>query len=237
MRDAGDRRLAERGAEKRHAPRDDEVAHAAEDRREHQHAEEAANEERILEIARQEPALRQAADPGVEAGHARALRRSPTAGSSSRTLAVARMSHRSFGDDPPIEDRDPIGDASHLLQIVRHHQDRRLPGPLRRRAASRRGCATADSSRPAVGSSSISSSGSGSSACASSTRRSSPPESTASGRRSRPAQADAVQQPGDGEPCVARVRPRQTGRRWRVSARKSATVTGRVGSTAKLCGT
>ena len=38
-------------------------------------------------------------------------------------------------------------------------------------------------------------------------------------------------------PVCLRVTPRQTGRRCRVSARKSATVTGKVGSTAKLCGT
>ena len=50
-------------------------------------------------------------------------------------------------------------------------------------------------------------------------------------------QADALEQPRDRDAGLRAVSPRQTGRRCRVSARKSATVTGSVGSTAKLCGT
>ncbi len=46
---ARDRRLPERGAEKRHAPRDNQMADASQQRREQQDADEAANEKRIFE--------------------------------------------------------------------------------------------------------------------------------------------------------------------------------------------
>ena len=68
-----------------------------------------------------------------------------------------------------------------------------------------------------------------------------PPQFAAGEHRERtplePGEADPIEQPGDGAPRSRAVSPRQTGRRCRVSARKSATVTGSVGSTAKLCGT
>ena len=98
------------------------MADAAENRREHEHAEESADEKRILEIARQHPALREAADPGIEAGHARhqlpiARRRQQFA-----NAGVAEHVHTAFGDDAPIQHADAIGDAPHLVHVVRHHQ-------------------------------------------------------------------------------------------------------------------
>ena len=128
-----------------------------------------------------------------------------------------------------IEHRDPIGDAAHLLEIVRHHQDGRpaarfsaragspraaAPPPRRGRWPARRAGAAPAPDRAR---------------CASSTRRSSPPESTASGRRSRPGEADprraarATRAPR--RAAARRGRPAAAGA---VSARKSSTVTGSV---------
>ena len=158
------------------------------------------------------------------------------AGSSSSTLAVARIrrpsatTRRSSTVTRSATRRTCSRSCDTISTVVR-------PRALQRQQDLVRGSRTAASSRPAVGSSRSSSSGSGSSAWASSTRRSSPPDSTASGPLLEPGQADPLEQARDRDSRDARVTPRQTGRRCRVSARKSATVTGSVGSTAKLCGT
>ena len=194
MRDAGDRRLAERRAEEGHAPRHDKVAHAAEHRREHQDAEEPADEERVLKVARQDAARGEVGEPAVERGHARTARRPSGAGISSRTCADASTSRRAV--------RDARGDRG-------RSRDRRGGAPARDRATpsgsscarcggAAAGCPRTSPARsrrgPLPGSSSTSSSGSGSSACASSTRRSSPPERTASGRPLQARQTDAPEQ-------------------------------------------
>ena len=140
-----------------------------------------------------------------------------------RRQAALRLTTRA------IEHRDAVGDAAHLLEIVRHHQHRRAPPVLQRpqqlfellRRRLRRGRWPARRESAARASDRA--------RCASSTRRSSPPESTderppleaRAGRRRASSAAMRVR--------VAALTPKQTGRRCRVSARKSSTVTGRRG--------
>ena len=128
-----------------------------------------------------------------------------TAGSSSRTLAVARISP----DPSTTTRRSSTVTRSATRRTCSRSCDtiRTVVRPVRFAASSISSrMPTADSSRPAVGSSRSSSSGSGSSACASSTRRSSPPESTDERAPLEARQADA--RPAAAR-CVRRVGARE----------------------------
>ncbi len=70
-----------------------------------------------------QPALREIADPVVESGQWR-TRPSPAARDQrEHPVEGERLGGRPFGDERSIEHRHPIGDTTHLVDVVRHHQN------------------------------------------------------------------------------------------------------------------